>query len=154
MHFLIHVDLVVQNIERSLGFYAACFGATIVEDTVLSGAPARFYSNGTVERMRLVLMRLPAGKGQIGQMIELLELPEESPRRELSERQHSGRGDWGIRNFTIATEDLDQLVGLLERQGVPLQVPVAVLVLPKTGSSRYTFVADPDGNLIELVESL
>ena len=151
VNFLLHVDLVVSDADRSIAFYAEHLGTTVVEDTVLQGALARFYSNGSADRMRLVLIKLPAGKSQIGQMIELLELRAEQAPSNL--RADGGRGRWGIRNFTVAVEDLDEAVAALEAKGIQPMIPVTDLELPKLGHSRLTFFQDPDGNIVELVEA-
>ncbi|MDB4955285.1 MAG: non-ribosomal peptide synthetase/polyketide synthase [Myxococcales bacterium] len=146
MQILAHVDLVVRNMERSLAFYVGCLGCSIAVDTQIDGPGADFYSGGTGSTMRLVLLQLNVGGKPFGGMIELLE-----PSGELATPPEPRPRGYGIRNFTIAVESLSASLAELSAKGV---VPwrETIVDLTQRGQGKIAFIADPDGNWIELVE--
>lgn len=145
---LLHVDLVVKSIERSLAFYVDLLGARVVEDTVVQGTLPQFYSGGAADSMRLVMLRLPCGRFQLGHMIELLELlPRDGATPDAA---NPGRAPaW---NLTLSVQNLDETVATLAGAGVELLVPPTVIELPKLGRARLILARDPDGNLVEIVQ--
>ncbi|MDB4955273.1 MAG: Amino acid adenylation [Myxococcales bacterium] len=153
MMILAHVDLVVRNLERSLAFYVERLGCSIATDTLIEGPAAGFYSTGdpATAAMRLVLLRLPSDGQAFGGMIELIELHGEPPSGPDAEAPAPPRA-YGIRNFTLAVEDLSRSLAELRAKGV---VPwrEAVMDLTHRGQGKIAFIADPDGNWIELVEA-
>lgn len=139
MTALLHADLLVRDLERSLAFYVDLLGCSVVDDTALDGPVPAFYSAGAARRMRLVMLRASAGPW--GAMLELMQLdpPSVPPGRAA--------------HVSFLVQDLDAACAHLADAGVPLAGPVATVELPRLGASRIAFVLDPDDHLVELVAS-
>jgi catechol 2,3-dioxygenase-like lactoylglutathione lyase family enzyme len=150
MASLIHVDLLVRDMAASLAFYEH-FGCTIAEDVVVRGPVVDFYSRGTADSMRLVLLDLPGARA-FSARIELMECrsadgsPLPAP---PGERQAAP----SIRNFSISVPDVDDALRRLAEIGVAPVSAVLPIDMPRLGKSRIVFVRDPDENLLELVDS-
>lgn len=144
---VVHVDLIVRDMEVSRPFYER-LGFSVVEDATVQGAAVEFYSKGAAESMRLVMLE-PAGGISGGAMIELMEFTTESGR---DFPVAYGAESPSIRNFTMMVDDLDATLDTLAKAGVKPASRIIRMRLPKLGSSRIVFVHDPDGNLIELVD--
>ncbi len=136
---LLHADLLVRDLERSLDFYVRVLGCTIVDRADLEGPVPAFYSGGAARRMRLVMLR--ASSGPWGAMLELMQL------------DPPGAPAAGGAHVSFLVADLDAACARLTDAGVPLAAAAATVALPRLGSSRIAFVRDPDGHVVELVES-
>ena len=154
VNLLLHVDLVVRDLERSMAFYLRHLGATVAEDAILRGPVASFYSRGTTDAIRVAFLRLPAGRAQLGHMIELIEVVPKDETALLEAPATASRARFDIRNFTVAVEDIEGTVAEMKRQGVEFLTDILPADLPKLGRSRVAFLADPDGNVVELIEAL
>ena len=53
---LVHVDLTVADMERSVAFYTKSLGLLVLEDCVLETDAAFFLSAGTARKMRMVFL--------------------------------------------------------------------------------------------------
>jgi glyoxylase I family protein len=120
-----HVALIATDRDRALAFYAGALGLAEV---------ARSWR---AERDSWKIdLALPGG-GQI----ELFTFPDPPPRPSRPEAR-------GLRHPALAVADLDGWIAHLAAHGHPAE-PVRIDSL--TGA-RFTFVADPDGLPVELVE--
>jgi len=121
-----HVAIIAADAERALAFYAGALGLTVV---------ARSWR---AERGSWKIdLGLPGG-GQL----ELFTFPAAPPRPTRPEAQ-------GLRHLALAVADLDGWIARLAALGHPAE---PVRTDPLTGA-RFTFVADPDGLPVELVEA-
>lgn len=157
MRALIHVDLIVSQMQRSIDFYCKHFDATVAEDVILEGTVAHVTSGGRTRTMRVVLLRL----SELGSMIELMELhlpPDQGVRQRLwSKVSRAGAAaldevGGGIRNFALLVDRLEPTLERLAQSGVRPICEIVEVRLPRLGPSRITYVRDPDGHLIELVD--
>src|SRR4051812_17735927 len=71
---LLHVDLVVEDIEREIAFYKDVLGFEVFEDSVLNNEASLFLSGGRAGCMRLVFL----GKNKRSTMIELVQFLSDS----------------------------------------------------------------------------
>lgn len=150
MASLIHVDLLVRDMDASLAFYEH-LGCTIAEDAVVRGPVVDFYSEGRADSMRLVMLDLPGARA-LAARIELMDCRTRDGRSlftESSDRHASP----GIRNFAILVPDVEDVLERLADIGVAPASSVMAIDLPRLGESRIAFVRDPDGNLLELVDT-
>lgn len=137
MSALLHADLMVRDLERSLAFYVGLLACTVVDEAELEGAVPVLYSAGAARRMRLVMLR--ASSGPWGAMLELMQLdPPCAPAA-------------GGAHVSFLVDDLEASCARLVAAGVPLACPVVTVDLSRLGTSRIAFVRDPDGHLVELV---
>ncbi len=120
-----HVAIIASDRDRALSFYVGALGLAEVART------------WRAERESWKIdLALPGG-GQI----ELFTFPGAPPRPSRPEAQ-------GLRHLALAVADLDAWLAHLEGLGIAVE---PVRIDPLTGA-RFTFVADPDGLPVELVE--
>jgi len=127
-----HVGLSVADLEAAEGFYTAAFGFTRQLEFELSPHPIR----------GLMLAH------SSGSRIELFEHAESVPGLQAPGpiEAHATRG---YSHFALAVPDIDGVFATaLAAGGRPVIEPRAS---PEPGV-RFAFVADPEGNLVELVE--
>lgn len=120
-----HVAIITSDLDRGLAFYADALGLAVIARTWRA-------ERGSWK----VDLALPGG-GQI----ELFTFPGAPPRPTRPEAL-------GLRHLALAVADLDGWTARLAARGVMAE---PVRVDPLTGA-RFTFVADPDGLPVELVE--
>ncbi|HVY49280.1 MAG TPA: VOC family protein [Minicystis sp.] len=147
---LVHVDLVVRDLEASLRFYRDRLGCTLVEEGEVTGAVPAFYSGGRSSSMHLVLLK--ASPAMFGVMVELMAFAPGAAGEPLDVRYGSVGSVPSIYNLTFLVDDLDAFVARLEAEGVAPASPPMEVALPKSGATRIQFIRDPDGNLLELVD--
>jgi glyoxylase I family protein len=120
-----HVAIIASDRDRALAFYAGTLGLVELART------------WRAERASWKIdLALPGG-GQI----ELFTFPAAPPRPSRPEAQ-------GLRHLALAVADLDAWTRHLAAQG---HIAEPLRTDPLTGA-RFTFVADPDGLPVELVE--
>lgn len=121
-----HVAIIAADRDRALAFYCGALGLTEVART------------WRAERASWKIdLALPGG-GQV----ELFTFPGAPPRPSRPEAQ-------GLRHLALAVADLAGWIAHLAALGVQAE---PVRIDPLTGA-RFTFVADPDGLPVELVEA-
>lgn len=140
---ILHADLFVDSMTRSLAFYGA-LGFEVIDDTVVDGALPRHVSDGHYDAVRLVLLRVSA----MGTQIELLELLERSrrtagPRRPTS--PHAGR-------LGVLVADLARAIERLREIGAEPTGPALRLDVPGVGAATTIAIDDPDGHALLLVQ--
>ncbi|EPR10466.1 VOC family protein [Ruminiclostridium papyrosolvens] len=139
---LLHVDLFVHSMERSLDFYVNKLGMEVVDDTQIDGELVDFVSNGAYHRYRLVLLKV----SHTGSMIELMEYMNEDGSRIYEEMAPSPV------NFTILVNSLERKMEKLFNYGIKPISKVFSVDTPKFGKTKIVFYEDPDKNVIELLQ--
>ena len=141
MFSLLHVDLMVDNIERELAFYKDVFGFEIFEDCVVKSEEFLFLTEGRASSMRLVFL----GRNKRSTMIELVQFLTSSGQPvQVAQLKFK----W---NLSFLVDDLEEAEEHLTKKGFkPLTSPHAVS-LPAMGKANVTFYIDPAGVLLELV---
>lgn len=127
-----HAGLSVADLDRAVEFYGRAFG---FESEFAFGLPGD---------VRGVMLRLPDGRGRL----ELFEHPGSSGGlRAPSPLEALGTRGYG--HFALDAADLDGAYALALEAGASERV--SPRPSPEPGV-RFAFVADPEGNLVELVE--
>ncbi len=142
---LLHADLFVASMARSLTFYVDQLGLKIAEDVIIRSDLVRFLSDDHYDAMRLVLLKV----APIGSWIELQEFQAESMRKATPylPPPHTG-------SLTLLVDDVRERIAQLRRAGVTVEGDVFTVDLPRLGRARIGFLRDPDGHRIELLERL
>jgi catechol 2,3-dioxygenase-like lactoylglutathione lyase family enzyme len=136
---LSHAGLTVCDFERSVAWYHERFGFFLVsEDRLGPEATEALFPLYGVEgaSVRMGFLRAPGGG-----VIEIFEF---EPKRA------SAPTAWNATGFTHAALNVSGVaswIKRLERRGVDFVVPVQ-----HTGGVDWTFLRDPDGNLLELID--
>ena len=136
-----HTGIVVNDLDKALCFYRDILGLKIKREMIEFGEYIDNLSG--LKGLRVKTIKMAADDGNL---IELLCY--ESNRRKPLTRDICDRGYSHI-SFTV--EDLDREYMRLKEKGVKFNC--APQVSPD-GYAKVTFCEDPDGNLIELVETL
>ena len=152
MTTLVHVDLQVRDMQRSIKFYTEQLGYAVVEDAVVENGPAEFYAPGA-KSMRLVFLR-PLSRALFGSMVELMEFRSQDGRILPPAGANDGaRSSASMRNLSFLVDSLDSTLAQLAAAGIKPLSDIYTVELPRLGRSRIVFIHDPDANLIELIES-
>jgi len=139
---LLHVDMVVLDLDRAIRTYSDLFGFQVVEDCIVETDAAMFLSGGATRRMRLVFLSLSPRTT----MIELIQLLDENGKSLPS--SPGGKFDW---NLTYLVNNMEQAKRALDAAGLRQVSDEYVAALPKLGKSRVVYCRDEEGYLIELV---
>jgi catechol 2,3-dioxygenase-like lactoylglutathione lyase family enzyme len=139
---LLHVDMVVQDLERSIALYTQAFGFEVVEDCVVETEAAMFLSGGATRRMRLVFLSLT----RRSTMVELIQLLDSNGKSLPAST--AGRFDW---NLTFLVNNLEHVKSALGTAGLQQVSEEYIAALPKLGSSKVLYCRDAEGYLIEFV---
>jgi glyoxylase I family protein len=139
---LSHVGLCVADRDRSLAFYRDVLGFRFVSEIRIAGEPAATllqisevdlhasYLERDGFRLELLYYASPGhqGAGRLNPMNRL-----------------------GLTHLSFRVEDLAGLLGHLRSQGVPV-IEASHIEIPSVAAAAV-FITDPDGTLIELVQS-
>ncbi len=145
----------VTDIERSLAFYKALMGEIEIrfdETGVFPDLPGE----AAAQRFRRVLLHKKEGtKGAFSHLLgniqlELLQALDFEPRKLFENRYW---GDCGFIHLCFDTLDMNPLRQQLEAQGYPFTVDSGESFGMERAAGRFAYVEDPDGTLIELVET-
>lgn len=146
----------VSDIDKAIKFYAN----TLQIDQVVYDKTGTFedfkFLNAHQQRFRRVLLRKHLGKdGAFGKLlggieIELVQALDRKPRKIFENRDW---GDAGFIHLCFDALDMDALKTRCEKNGFPFTVDSADSFDMGEAAGRFSYVEDPDGTLIEFVET-
>jgi len=142
----------VTDMEKSLNFYRLILGSPGMVYDVTETA----VMNGVEVIIRKVLLRKATPQtGAFARLlgstdIELVQLLNMQPDHLYKDRYW---GDCGFIHICFDVTDMDQLKNLMESNGYPFTVDSAVGFNMQHAAGRFCYVEDPDGTLIELVQT-
>ena len=138
---LTHVGICVSDLERSLRFYRDLLGFSPEHELAVDGEPTDTLLRLRGTKLRAVYLT------RDGVRLELLffESPPAPPRRERV------MNELGLTHLSFRVADLEAVIEGLRAAGERV-LGDTVLRFPEFGSAAC-FVADPDGQLIELVQA-
>lgn len=146
-----HVNIVVQDMERSVAFYTR-LGLRPSMDTVISGAwIANLVGLPDEElRARVVFMEPGSGEARL-ELIQYLIPPG------LALPQTSLPNTVGVRHFALVVEGIQKTYNELSQDGVkffsaPQEVTGNPQVAARIGRKQLVYLLDPDGVIVELAE--
>ena len=146
---MLHANVVVRDLERSLRFYRDVLRARVLseiggdaEDPALGtamgfGAPATY---------RGYLLGL--GKGREATMIDLLQWMRPAAHGD----PYDSVNHVGIARTALEVDDVDKHYEELRGQGVEFLSPPTDLHIPPVGDMRVCCLKDPDGTILELIQ--
>ena len=138
---LTHIGLCVADLERALRFYRDLLGFTYEHELEVAGEPS-----DTLLRLRGVQLKA-VYLTRDGVRIELLRFasPPAPPPRTRAMHEH------GLTHLSFRVADLDATLAALRAAGERV-LDETVIRIPEFGAAACLIV-DPDGQLIELVQS-
>lgn len=132
VHTFDHAGLSVSDLERSHRFYAEVFGFDRVEDD--------FSLPDHALRGRVLV-------NAAGVRLELFEQRGSRPHQRLDPTVAAMQQGWF--QFALSTKDIDASYARVVAAGATPQMSPRVA---PDGRTRFAFVGDPDGNLVELLQ--
>jgi len=148
---IVHVNLHVADIERSIAFYDR-LGWSVMYD--LSRHEAKDMAPVPINDF------LEHGGGKVkGVVLSLGDDPRASTKIELIEycdpattpKPFKPRNEAGVHRVAMRVKDIEGTVRDLRAKGVPIEDEIYE-VRTMGGLQRYVLFADPDNNLLELIE--
>ncbi|MFD2531141.1 VOC family protein [Gracilimonas halophila] len=143
-------------IEKSRALYSDVLGYDeVVYDESGTFADFSGLPGGNESYRRVLLRHSKRREGGFSQMfgpteIELIEVKEREPRKIYKDRYW---GDLGFIHLCFDIQGMDALEKDLESNGFPFTVDSANSFDMGEAAGRFTYVEDPDGTLIEFVET-
>ena len=120
-----HYNLKVADLQASIDFYTKIGFPEFLRLTEKDGSPWIVYMRITDD---LYIELLPGGKGRAGDQVAT-----------------------GLNHLCLTTRDIEATVAELKKLGIPLTAPFDPAKLG-VDRNRGTWIADPDGNRIEIME--
>ena len=140
----VHTNLIARDWRRLAAFYVEVFGCVAVPpERQLSGSPlerATGLPGAALEGMHL---RLP-GWGDDGPTLELFQYRQESPAPPTAPNRP------GFAHIAFAVDDVQAARQAVLAAGGGSLGEVVSLGVPDAGRVTFAYVADPEGNIIEL----
>jgi catechol 2,3-dioxygenase-like lactoylglutathione lyase family enzyme len=127
-----HVGLSVADLEQARDWYCRAFGLSVENEFAVTGTD-----------LRGIMLRHASGY-----RIELLHRPGSGPGIE-PDSALAAAGTRGYGHFCLCVEDVDADYARLITAGATMRMPPSPS--PRAGA-RVAFLADPEGNLIELLD--
>ncbi|MBI2304319.1 MAG: VOC family protein [Chloroflexi bacterium] len=145
-----HVSVAVSNLDKALAFYRDLLGMTLIRE-VPPGPPA---PNPDFERvfncpglqMKNCLLRAGGPMNPIALELTYWENPKSGPIPDQKPWQ------LGFHSLCLRVDDVDALYQKLSAAGVPFLTP-PVTSTPPRPPWRAVFCNDPDGNVVELLQT-
>lgn len=146
----------VSNMQKALHFYKDVLG---INEVVYSGtAPMEDVPEQATsgQQFQRVLLKKPlAHKGAFSQLlgsiqIELIEAKDRTPKKIFADRYW---GDCGFIHLCFDVLNMDKLKSSCQSAGYSFSVDSADSFSMGESAGRFCYVEDPDGTLIELVET-
>lgn len=149
IHAIDHLNIVVSDLERSVGFYTELLGFKKINSAHLEGEWIESIVGIKDVVADVVFIVAPAGEPRI----ELLCY--KSPTGE-SIRANSLANTIGLRHIALRVDDIQASAKKLKEVGVkllsdPITVPTSV-VTHDSGHKMLCYFHDPDGVLLEITE--
>ncbi|MCU0325481.1 MAG: VOC family protein [Spirosomaceae bacterium] len=146
----------VSDIDKAIKLYANTLGISeVVYDK--SGTFEDFFTlDGGSERYRRVLLRKRLGKeGAFSKLIgnteiELVQALDRTPRKIFEDRDW---GDAGFIHLCFDVLNMDSLKAKCDKNGFPFTVDSDNTFDMGEAGGRFSYIEDPDGTLIEFVET-
>ena len=146
---MLHANVVVRDLERSLRFYRDVLRVRVLseiggdaEDPALGTA----MGFGVPATYRGYLLGL--GKGREATMIDLLQWMRPAAQGE----PYDSVSHVGIARIALEVDDVDKHYEDLRGQGVEFLSPPTDFHIPPVGDMRACCLKDPDGTILELIQ--
>ena len=147
----------VSDIEKSLKLYQDVLGYSTIEyDEVGNFEDLQGLPKGNLKVRRILLSHPELRNGPFAKLlgptqIELIQAIERPDCRKILENRFWG--DWGFIHLCFDIQGMDILKKECENQGFPFTVDSSNSFDMGEAAGRFSYIEDPDGTLIEFVET-
>ncbi len=142
-----HIGLGVYNIKKTYDFYKKLFGFKVKLNDLTVTPEEMEPVIGSLETMHMLMAMNIKGGG----LLEFIE-HKSSPIRPFPKQV--GYGDYGILEIGFGVRSIDAIINNMQMQGVEFLMPICEIELTNGRVWLYTYLKDPNGILIQLVEDL
>jgi predicted enzyme related to lactoylglutathione lyase len=140
----VHTNLIAKDWQRLVAFYENVFGCVRVPpERNLTGESIERGSGVPGARVRGIHLRLP-GFGDEGPTLEVFQY------EEFADAEAPPANRLGFTHIAFAVDDVTAAREAVLAGGGRALGTIEVLVIPETGRITWTYVRDPEGNIIEL----
>ncbi len=147
----------VSDIDKSIGLYQDILGYETIEyDEVGEFDDLKHLPKGNGKFRRVLLSHKQPRKGPFARLlgptkIELVQSLERTDCRKIFENRYWG--DWGFIHLCFDIQGMDELQKECEAKGYPFTVDSSNTFDMGEAGGRFSYIEDPDGALIEFVET-
>ena len=138
-----HIGIQVENLDRSIAFYAGALGFELRERFTKSEPYLQELVGYPGAELEIAVMTIPSTTVEL----EILEY-----RNVIREAVDPGTANPGTGHFCLFVSDIDELVERAHRHGGGSVSPVQTSTAGPVAGSRLVYLTDPDGIRVELVE--
>ena len=144
---LVHVNVNCSDFDRSKAFYEMLGFRHTVDVPPTNTAEVAAAVGMPPYRVKGALLMLPTSTGHL--MLDLLEWQEPTD----ASPPYPHLYHLGIARIALSTDDLDGDMARLQAEGVEFLSEPASVTLDGQPATRFVCFKDPDGTILELVES-
>lgn len=147
----------VSDIDKSLSLYQGILGYETIEyDVTGNFEDIGDLPSGNSKVRRVLLQHKDARKGPFGRLfgptkIELIQNLDRTDCKSIFENRFWG--DWGFIHLCFDVQGMNDLQKECEEKGYPFTVDSADSFDMGEAAGRFSYIEDPDGTLIEFVET-
>lgn len=141
---VIHMGMVVSNLEESMKFYKEVVGFVQVDRTEFEVNADFGKRSGLTDSLGFKVQVLKLGKGDDATQLKLMSFGDK-PKKKENKYIHS---TVGVQYLTIMVSELKPILERIEKHGIKLlgESPV-----PLGEKDRFVLIQDPDGTFVELI---
>jgi catechol 2,3-dioxygenase-like lactoylglutathione lyase family enzyme len=144
----------VSNMDKALHFYRTVLGLT----EVLYDVSGKFDDNPGLpgkQYRRVLLHKPPTGLGAFNKLLGSIQIELVECLDRIPDKIFNGRywGDCGFIHLCFDVLDMDGLNDLAVEKGYSFSIDSKNSFVMENASGRFCYIEDPDGTLIELVET-
>ncbi|MEO6538407.1 MAG: VOC family protein [Ferruginibacter sp.] len=146
----------VSDMEASMHFYKKVLGINeelynvtgYINDAPLNEVPAQVYN-------RVILKKEVATCGAFSKLLGSVQIELIQAKERVAEKIYANRfwGDCGFIHLCFDVMNMDALKNISAKAGFPFSIDSANSFTMGASAGRFCYVEDPDGTLIELVET-
>lgn len=145
---VIHIGMVVSDLEASMEFYKDIIGMTQVDRTEFEVAADFATRAGLTDGLPLSVKVLKLGRGDLATELKLMSFGDRAEKPEKPKHIHDRVG---IRYITIYVRELNPILERLQANEIEL---LGETPIPLRGNDHFVLIQDPDGTFVELIGPL
>lgn len=144
---VLHTGLTVENLDRSLDFYAGLLGMTVMHTQTGDNAYTRTLVGLPDAKLKAALLRFESANGQHGHVIELIEYLQPKGRK-----VEARPCDVASAHLAFMTDDCIGMYERLSAKGVRFVNPPVAITAGMNKGGYGCYLKDPDGFTLEFLQ--
>ena len=141
---VIHIGMIVSNLEESLSFYKDVIGFVQTDQTSFDVDADFGARSGLTDRLEFHVEVLKLGSGDDATQLKLMTFGAHS-QKQANDFIHDRTG---VQYLTINVADLSPIIARIKAKNLKM---LGETPTPLNGDTQFVLVKDPDGTFIELI---